>query len=670
MTHPLRAGHKQILVISEALYRYRRLALLTRASHAELLPLPTVARARTRAFLEGADEPAWSRPALIAVGLLAAGLMLIDVTRSGYGNTYYATGALAASHSWTALLTNAADLGGYVSLDKGPLPDWMMGLSGRVLGYSSASVMLPNALCGLATVIVLHDAVRRALGHQVAILAALFMALTPVAVLVGRYNTPDALLLLLVVCAARSLTVAAQSGRTRDLLLCGAFVGLAFNTKMLEAYLVAPALATAFVVAGRGPVARRLMQLAAAGCVALFVSLAWFAGMMLVPASERPYVGDSTENSWFQLIFGSNGVRRITGGGSALGSDFQGRLLRLFSHHVGGQIAWLLPLTLLGLVLGLLTTWRSRRAAPDFGAYVLWGTWALVGYVVFSFSMGIFHAYYTSLLSPAVATLAAAALVTLWRAGKRSRTAALALALAVGGTGALSFVLLAHAGDFVPWLRWVVFVCGSVAAAAIVARCLHASFRAAAATSLTLGAAAVAVLAGPAAYSVATVARSQGGYDPIAGPAVLESRPAAVGAHAEGASTGSGVALLGAYLSSHRGGARFLVAATDARTADPIALLTGQPVITVGGFGGADPTPTVSQLRALIASRQLRFVVLDRTREWPAAREYRGVSAPAWVKRRCSPVADAALLPVRAGAATRASLGVSTLSLFRCGPRA
>jgi 4-amino-4-deoxy-L-arabinose transferase-like glycosyltransferase len=622
----------------------------------------------------------WSRPALIAVALMAAGLMLIDVTRSGYSNTYYATGAFAASHSWTALFTNAADLGGYVSLDKGPLPDWMMGLSGRLFGFGSFSVMLPNALCGVATVVVLHDAVRRTLGHQIAIVAALMMALMPVAVLVGRYNTPDALLLLLLVCAAWSMTVAVQSGRMRELLLCATFVGLAFNTKMLEAYLVLPALAAAFLVAGRGSVRRRLGELAAAGGVALLVSLIWFGSMMLLPAGDRPYVGDSTGNSWFQLILGGNGIRRITGSGSAFGRDIEGSLLWLFSRHVAGQIAWLLPLALAGLVLGLVTTWSSRRTAPTFGAYLLWSTWALAGYAVLSFSAGIRHAYYTSVLAPAVATLAAAALVTLWRTARGSPIAALGLAIVVACTPLLSFVLLAHSGGFLPWLRWVVFACGAVAGAAVLAPHLHAVFRGPATMALAVSAAAVALLAGPAAYSIATVGRAQTGYDPIAGPAITESRPVAVVAHPNVLSPANSLALLMPanslallipYLRTHRDRARFIVAATDARNADPIALATGQPVITVGGFGGSDPTPTADQLQRLIGSGQLRYVLLDATSAPPRSTVHRAVSAPAWVKRHCSLIPYASIIsPGNDSAARPRSRVVSKLALFGCGSAA
>ncbi len=618
-----------------------------------------------------ATEPAWSRPALIAVVLLAGGLTLIDVTRSGYGNTYYAAGALAASHSWTALFTNAADLSGYVSLDKGPLPDWMMGLSGHLLGFSNLSVMLPNALCGIFTVVVLHDTVRRTLGHQIAILAALTMALTPVAVLVARYNNPDELLLLLLVCAAWTETVAAQSGRLRELLLCAVLVGLAFNTKMLEAYLVLPGLVASFLVTRRASARRRLGELAIAGGTTLLVSFVWFGGMMLVPADGRPYVGDSTDNSWFQLILGGNGVQRVTGAGGAFGRNIERNLMWLFSRHVAGQIAWLLPLALIGMTVGLLTTWRSRRTSPAFGAYTLWGVWTLLGGVLLSLSAGIRHAYYTSLLAPAVATLAAAALVTLWRATRRSPIVALCLSAIVACTPLLSFVLLAHSGGFVPWLRWVVLACGAVAGAMVVAPHLHVVFRGAAMTALTLAAGAVALLAGPAAYSIATVSRSLSGSDPTAGPLISESKPATAGVHSNALSTKQSRALLIRYLQTHRGNARFIVAATDARNAGPIALATGQPVITLDGFGGFDPAPTAGQLDRLIELGQLRYVLLDTTSAQPRSTGNRVLSAPAWVKRHCSPIPYSSIIPHHTtGVARPRSTIVSKLTLFICEPAA
>ncbi|MGH2914956.1 MAG: glycosyltransferase family 39 protein [Solirubrobacteraceae bacterium] len=164
------------------------------------------------------------------MGALTGVLVFWALTANGYANNWYAGGALAASRSWKALFDNAADLSGVVSIDKGPLSDWMMGLSGRILGFSSFSMLLPNALCGIASVVLLHDVVRRTLGHRAALLAALVLALSPVSVVMDRYNDPEALLALLLVASAWALVRALESGRFRHMLLCGAFVGLAFNT--------------------------------------------------------------------------------------------------------------------------------------------------------------------------------------------------------------------------------------------------------------------------------------------------------------------------------------------------------------------------------------------------------------------------------------------------------
>ena len=323
--------------------------------------------ARARAAVRGRqDEPPWSRPLLWLVGLLAGVLGFWGLTRNGYANTYYSEAAQAASRSWTAWITNALDVSGSDSLDKGPLSNMVMGLSGRVLGFSSFSMLLPEALAGVGSVVVLHNVVKRTLGHRPAILAALMLALTPIFVAMTRFNNPDAILLLTEIAAAWALVRALESGRTRHLLLCGLFVGLAFNTKMLEAYLVVPGLVLTYLIAGPPKLGRRLAQLTAAGVAMFAVSFVWYGAMMLLPAADRPWVGDTTDNSWFSLIFGANGLSRVSGStggpGGAAGSAGRAGPLRLFNSIVGGQIAWLIPLALGGLALGL---WTRRRASAD-----------------------------------------------------------------------------------------------------------------------------------------------------------------------------------------------------------------------------------------------------------------------------------------------------------------
>jgi hypothetical protein len=322
-------------------------------------------------------------------------------------------------------------------------------------------------------------------------------------------------------------------------------VGLAFNVKMLAAYLIVPGLALAFLIAGRGGVRRRLAQLAAGGAVMVAVSFAWYGAMMLLPTSERPFVGDTTDNSWFSLIFGANGLSRVSGsgggagvggplggggGGGGAGGNFGGAagIARLFNPIVGGQISWLLPLALLGLLLGLWSRRRAPRTDLPRSAYVLWGGWGLVSWAIFSLSEGIFHPYYTTALAPAVAVLAAGGLIEMWDRARHSTVWAVALAGVAIGTAVWASVLLARATGFEPWLAPAAIVLAALAGGALLLARLEDRRRAHAPIVrrlLPLAAVAglLAVLAGPTSYSIATVGDTLSGGNPLAGPASSDS---------------------------------------------------------------------------------------------------------------------------------------------------
>jgi 4-amino-4-deoxy-L-arabinose transferase-like glycosyltransferase len=583
-----------------------------------------------------AAAPAWSRPLLCLLALLSGALTLWGLTRNGFANSYYAEAAQAASRSWTALLTNSLDLSGSESLDKGPLPNMLMGLSGRVLGFSSFSMLLPDALCGVCSVLVLHDLTRRTLGHAAAILAALMLALTPVFIAMSRFNNPDALLVLLEVSAAWALVRALQTDRTRHMLLCGLFVGLAFNVKMLEAYLIVPALALAFVVAGRGTLRRRSAQLLAAGGAMVAVSFAWYGAMTLVPAARRPWVGDTTNNSWFSLIFGANGVGRVSGASGSGTLNLGGATgpLRLFNSALGGQIAWLLPLALAGLALGLWTRRRAPRGDLGRAAHLLWGIWAVTLWAVFSFSAGIFHPYYTVLLAPAVAVLAAGVVVELWNRSSSSPAWRVSSAVAIVGTASLGAMLIGRAPAFLPWLGPLAICLGAVS--------VPAHRRAA---RLAGAAALAAVLAGPASFTLATLGRSSNGSNPLGGPTAITSasapsRPAGSRTNRTALTPAGGVAVTASagvmggavsiatirYLEAHQGGTRYLVAAVGSTTAGAIALTSARNVIDIGGFAGSDPAPSLAQLRRFVAAGELHYVLIS-TRQRLAVGAFSGAAS-------------------------------------------
>ncbi len=397
--------------------------------------------------------------------------------------------------------------------------------------------------------------------------------------------------------------------------MCGLFVGLAFNVKMLAAYLVVPGLALAFVIAGKGSVYRRVAQLAAGGGAMLAVSFAWYGAMMLVPAAHRPFVGDTTDNSWFSLIFGANGLNRVSGsggGGPTGAGTFGGApgFTRLFNPIVGGQISWLLPLALLGLLLGLWARRRAPRTDPARSAYILWGGWGVVSWAIFSFSDGIFHPYYTTVLAPAVAVLAAGGLVELWDRARRSAAWAAALGAVAIGTAVWAAVLLTRAAGFVPWLAPTAIVLAALAGGALLLARVESVRRPhAPSLRLLLPFAAIAglvgVLAGPASYAIATVGDTLTGGNPLAGPASANaglagapgggfggSGPSGLGRFGPGRG-GPGAGRLGGVSPEHGGSGGQLATQPPSGFAPSGGVAQGPPPpgagLPSGGPGGASP---------------------------------------------------------------------------------
>ncbi|MFC0505917.1 ArnT family glycosyltransferase [Micromonospora costi] len=495
---------------------------------------------------------AWHRPALAAL-LLATGLLYLwSLGASGWANSFYAAAAQAGSVSGKAFFYGSSDAANSITVDKTPAALWLMALSVRLFGLNSWALLVPQALCGVASVGLLYAAVRRWYGPLAGLLAGAVLAVTPVATLMFRFNNPDALLVLLLVAAAYATVRAVETAATRWLVLAGALVGLGFLTKMLQAFLVVPVLAGVYLLAAPARLGRRIRDLLLAGLAVVVAAGWWVAVVELVPASARPYVGGSQTNSILELTLGYNGLGRITGdevgsvgwGGGRMGGGgpFSGQTgwLRMFGGEVGGQVSWLLPAALILLVAGLVLAGRAARTDRTRAGLVLWGGWLLVTGLIFSFMSGIFHAYYTVALAPAVGALVGIGTTLLWRhraAGAPARPAAPAGGPVPGGprrspwrslaaTGTLaavlavtawwSWVLLGRSPDWHPWLRATVLVAG-VAAAALTILVDRLPGRAAPLV-LTVGAAAA--LAGPVAYSLQTAATPHTGSIPSAGPFV------------------------------------------------------------------------------------------------------------------------------------------------------
>ncbi|NUR90725.1 MAG: glycosyl transferase family 39, partial [Nonomuraea sp.] len=473
--------------------------------------------------------PRWSRPACWAVLLVALGLYAWAL--SGDANEYYAAAVLSGTQSWKAWFFGALDSGSFITVDKPPLALMVMGLSARIFGFGTWSMLLPQALAGVASVALVHSAVRRNLSgfftvrqaHVAALVAAVVMTLTPITVAINRDNNPDPLLVLLLVLAAWFCLESLRNGRLRSLLLSALFVGLAFNTKMLQAYLVVPAFGLAYLVCARHPFLRRVVHLLAAGVVLVVSSAWWMVIVDLWPASARPYIGGSTDNTVWDLVIGYNGLGRIFGqggggGGFGGGASFGGAAGagRLFNDTMAGQISWLLPFCALALGFAVVSRFLGRGPGP-WASWLVWGGWLVVHFVVFSFSSGTFHPYYTTAMAPAVAAVTGIGGVLMWRAYRESRAWAWVLPVGVAVTGGWAFAVLRRTPAFVPWLAWAVL--GATAAAVlglVVARLGRGVAVRVAAGALT--ATVFAGLAGPAAYAMTPLSSQVNGTNPTAGP--------------------------------------------------------------------------------------------------------------------------------------------------------
>ncbi|MDD7942536.1 glycosyltransferase family 39 protein [Actinomycetospora lutea] len=591
-----------------------------------------------RAWRGRADDPGWVRPALL--GLLAATAVtyLWDLGASGWANSFYAAAAQAGTQSWKAWLFGALDAPGLITVDKPPASLWVMALSGRIAGFSSWSLLAPQALMGVASVGLLYLTVRRWSGPRTALAAGALLAATPVAVLMFRFDNPDALLVLTMVAAAwtttRAIDAAGRRAGTWWLVATGALVGLGFLTKQLQVLLVVPALALAVLVVAPSRLRRRIGDLLAGGA-AMIVSAGWYVALVeLWPASSRPYIGGSTTNSLLQLALGYNGLGRIlgdegsgrggpggmpagpppgdaggpggTGGpGGPGGGGFGGSpgVERLVTTEFSGQASWLLPAALVLLVAGLWFLRRAPRTDRTRGLLILGGAWTLVHAVVFSAMSGIIHPYYAVALAPGIAVTTAVGASVLWRR-REERTARIVLAVVVAGTAAWSAVILTQ-HDWLPWARWVLLAAGVLGAVAL----LVPAARRGRLAIVGVVAALVAVLGGSTAFATQTALTPHEGSIVSAGPGGGSGRPDGPdgGARPGGPEGGTPSPQLVALLRD--AGTRWAAATTGAQSAASLQLAGGVPVMAMGGFMGSDPAPTLAQFRAAVASGEVRYYV-------------------------------------------------------------
>ncbi|MBK8731099.1 MAG: glycosyltransferase family 39 protein [Tetrasphaera sp.] len=612
---------------------------------------------RLRRIWRGPDtDPAWARPALFALLLATGAFYVIGLTSNGWANSFYSAAVQAGSQSWKAFFFGSSDAGNSITVDKPPASLWVMALSVRIFGLSSFSILLPEVIMGVATVGVVHATVKRCSTAAAGLLAGAVLALTPVAVLMFRFNNPEALLVLLMTLGAWATMRSIEQGSPKWMAIVGVFIGLGFLTKALQVLLVVPFFGLGYVLFANTTLRRRIVG-AIVGVGAMLLSAGWWVAIVeLIPASMRPYIGGSQDNSFLSVTFGYNGLGRLSG--SEVGSVGGGQrgpgsgtesITRLFTQTIGGQISWLLPTAALLLIAGL--AFRGRRPRTDLrrAAYVVWGGWLLVTGLVFSLMAGIFHEYYTVALAPAIAALVGMGACEAW--DRRTHWAGRGVLAAAAGTAAgMGFWLLGKTTAYGGWLRWSVLVVGFAAALLLLLTDRLPRF----ATAVTVGGAVAAALAGPTAYAVTTVTTPHTGSIVTAGPntggpggmgrggvpgggmprggfpggapgGLAGGMPGGMppggfpggsgqtggrgGANGMGgllnASTPSAevVAALRADASSYR----WAAATVGSQNAAGLQLGSGEPVMPIGGFNGSDPSPTLDEFKGYVASGDIHY---------------------------------------------------------------
>jgi 4-amino-4-deoxy-L-arabinose transferase-like glycosyltransferase len=594
-------------------------------------PVPPGASAAS-ANLPSRPMPPWRvGVALSGVLGLALAARLIRLDHGGFLTLYYAAAVRSMSADWHNFLFAAFDPLGFLAIDKPPVAFWPQVAAVKLLGFSPFALRLPQVLEGVAAVGLLFHLVSRRLGTGAGLIAAMFLAISPLNVAVDRSNDTDACLVLVMLLAAWPLAVAAERARLGWLVLAAAILGIGFNVKMLAAMVVAPAFIVVYWFGAPAPWRRRLAHLAAAGLTLTVVSLSWPMVSELTPPDDRPYVDSTPDNSVLELAIDHNALDRFVRPAwlgrsrgkplermTALGRTDGGipaGVLRLADPRLATQVLWLLPLAFAGVLIGvrrdLGNDLKPLPLDPRRQAAALWMVWVVVAAMVYSFAGGLFQPYYLAPLGPGLAALAAIGVT-------RLRTPA-AMIAAFLITAAWQAFLVYGSAEFTDLALCVGAV--PLVGALIATGLVMAGPRLAGAAM----ACAVLVLLVPQAAWTAGTILAHGGGNPVAHLVEPAQTASPLGGPSPALARNP---RLVKFLTDNRGGARWLLATPNARQASPIIMQTGEPVMAVGGFLGSVPILTPDDLAHLVSSGDLRFVLIGGGPAWATGEPRGGPGQP------------------------------------------
>jgi 4-amino-4-deoxy-L-arabinose transferase-like glycosyltransferase len=606
---------------------------------------------------------------------------------------FYSVAVKSMSESWKAFIFGAFDPKATITLDKLAGSFVPQAISARIFGFHPWALALPQVIEGVISVLVMYRVVRRWAGPAAGLIAAGLFAVTPVAASMFGHSMEDGALTMCLVLAADRYQYAVSNARLRSLIWCGFWIGLGFQAKMLQAWMALPALAVGYLYAAPADARRRVNHVLIAGAATLAVSLSWIALYTLVPASARPYIDGSTNNSAISMVFGYNGLERFgihfpgsvasmfgghggpfgasraagahaahaglavqtarLGHGGGFGAGGGGGWTKLFGTRFGPEIGWLYPLALLALVCGLVWNRETSRVDTTKAGYVMWGTWLVTFGLIFSKMSVIPHTAYVASLAPALAALSAAGIVMFWREYQNGTSRSWLLPVAVAAEVTWSAYLWWPYRTFLPVVAGAGLALGIAAVIALVLTRLGSHRAGARIAGTVMLAGIAAMLVAPAAWSASVLDLKYSGTEmnADAGPAdmTMPRLPQVPGgskllAAGMRAFAGNGTLTpaqrdLYRYVEAHRDGAPYLMAVTSWSQAAPYIEATGQEVLPIGGFSGTVPSPRLSRVLQLVRTGQLRFFVVASQPSFGFMREGKeATEISAWVQQHCTAV--------------------------------
>ncbi len=595
--------------------------------------------------------PAW----LIICFLMGVSLLLhlINIGIIGDGNLYYTAAVKSMLQSWDNFFFAAAEPGGSVTVDKPPLGLWIEALSAYIFGVNGVAVSLPNILSGVLSIPVLFHLVKKYFGSLAGITSGIVYIATPIVLAADRNNTIDGMLVFTLLLAAWAFIKAADTGKLWYLIIGSVLVGLGFNIKMLQAFLVLPAFLLLFLLGTKIGWGKRILYISIALLVILSVSLSWALIVDLTPSEERPYVGSSEDNSVMELIFGHNGLARLfgkkrngyptqntAGPGQAPGNFPQNRMppqnppgpnrgqppvnqpprstqppqppggnafsketgspgiFRLFQAPLAKEMSWLLPFALFGMVMLAFSVPMSlKNMSSTHKGVILWGGWMLTCLVFFSMA-DFFHAYYMIMLAPPLSVLVGAGLAWFTDLGSGFQWKKGALVFALLLTLTFQIYLAFEFITFTPlfFLPIGIFI---ICTAVLL-------FTKKPQTAQLLSALLfISVLLIPLWWTVQTVLID----NPHTGlPSAYTGESGGLGRPPIENRDNPRQEALHDFLMANTDDIEYLVAVPNAKTGATFVLATGRPVLYMGGFTGSDPVIDADGLREMVEAGDLRYI--------------------------------------------------------------